>query len=67
MPPTASLSPEYPEEWYLVEGHKKMIEENQQISPERKDYLLQRLPLWDDWAERERARDRSLMAASRGR
>jgi hypothetical protein len=67
MPPTARLDPDYPEEWYLVDGHKVMIEKNTQITPERKAYLLARLPDWDEWAAREKDRDKSLMAASRKR
>lgn len=49
VPPTLELGPENVEELIGFVGLETAIENNPQISPERKGFLLRRLPYWQDW------------------
>ncbi len=50
VPPTFKLGP-YSASWIQqVEGVSNAIQNNEWISPERREFLIQRIPYWADWA-----------------
>ena len=52
IPPTLTLGPMNAEEWSIIRDKEMTVLNNTYILKERKDFLLQRWPYWDEWAKR---------------
>ena len=52
-PPTYVLSPVLADNYSLVNGKEKVIDNCEWMSPERKEFIKSRLPYWEKWAARE--------------
>ena len=52
VPATMTWSPSLAEDRSLLENFDKAIESNEQILQERKEFLIRRLPYWNDWAKK---------------
>lgn len=50
VPATLELSPALAHERLVIQEKDKAIERNPWLSPERRKFLLERLPYWDNWA-----------------
>lgn len=50
VPPTFELGPEIIEDLKGLNGLEEAITKNELISPERREFLLQRLSYWQKWA-----------------
>ena len=54
VPPTLQLGPNSSERLIRIKGFSKAINNNKEISPERKAFLLKRLDYWKSWERKER-------------
>ena len=50
VPPTFATGPDLAERFLHVEGIAEAIDQNPEISKERKQFLKRRIPYWKDWA-----------------
>lgn len=50
VPPTIRLGPSIAGAWHGIRGFADAIMANEWISPERKRFLIERLPYWQRWA-----------------
>jgi hypothetical protein len=60
VPATIRLGPNVAKSWLRIEGVPDAIMANDLISPDRKAFLLERLPYWNDWARRDEPSVRNL-------
>ena len=51
VPPTLTWSPMLADDRAMISGLEAAIAVNPHISRERKDFLIRRLPYWNDWAK----------------
>ena len=51
IPPTLTLGPMNAEDWSIIRDKKLAVMNTSYISDERKDFLIQRWPYWDEWAK----------------
>lgn len=49
IPPTFQLGPSFAHHLDVCSGWDQAIERNEQLSPERKQFLIERIPYWIDW------------------
>ena len=47
--PTIKLGPFIAEDWSIIRDKELVIQKNEYISEERKEFLLKRSPYWDKW------------------
>lgn len=50
VPPVFNLGPALAERLLVIDGLEEAIEQNPDISDERKSFLQQRIPYWKSWA-----------------
>jgi hypothetical protein len=50
IPPTMRLGPSIAGAWHGIDGFPDAVMANEWISPERKQFLIERLPYWQRWA-----------------
>lgn len=53
VPATLELGPFYAEFWSLIRGKGEALEASPHLSDERRRFLVERWPYWDEWARRE--------------
>jgi Domain of unknown function (DUF4263) len=53
VPPTLTWSPSLADDRAMVSGLDQAIEANEYISDNRKQFLIRRLPYWNEWARQE--------------
>jgi hypothetical protein len=52
FPPTAQLGPSTAKAWRRVNNRIEAVTADERISDERKQFLAERMPYWDEWAGR---------------
>jgi hypothetical protein len=50
IPATVRLHPGSAEDWALIEGKETAASASEWMTPERRDFLVERFPYWDAWA-----------------
>jgi hypothetical protein len=52
VPPTLTLGPRFADRLLIVDGLPEVLRATTSISMERRQFLLERLPYWEEWARR---------------
>jgi antiviral defense system Shedu protein SduA len=54
VPATVELGPQHAEDWRLISGKQQAVAATPWLSSERREFLIERFPYWDEWGSHGR-------------